>query len=85
MSFDFENKQYIGCIPVEAHPSHPSDQSPCAIWDCPTCDKPMWVSENKVKFHDATPNSEIHCLKCLAIAAIKEGYEPELQDITEVK
>jgi hypothetical protein len=83
--FDFNKKQYIGCIPVWAHPSHPTDQSPCIILDCPTCGKEMWVSEKKrAYFAEHQDTIEIHCLQCLAHAAHDQGLNPELADISDV-
>lgn len=44
----------------------------------------MWVSEKKRSHAESHDNVEIHCLKCLAEAAYKQGYEVEMQDIASL-
>lgn len=86
MKFDFQNIQYIGCIPVWAHPEHPTDQSPCVKWDCPGCNEPMWVSEKKRAYYQEHPkNSQVVCLKCVAETAHEQGMELEMADIAKVQ
>ena len=85
LRLDFDKKQFIGCIPLWAHAEHPSDQSPCEIWDCPGCKKPMWVSEKK-RAHAAThENIEIYCFYCVIQSCVEQGIPPpELQDIASM-
>jgi hypothetical protein len=81
MKFDFKRKQYIGCIPVEACPEQPKDQSPCIVWNCRACRKPMWVSKKKRDLQITRPDMEIYCIKCIHDAAIKEVYEVGIEDV----
>lgn len=83
MALDFKsNKTLIGCIPLSAHPTHPTDQTPCVIWDCPTCKEPMWVSELKRGHQAAHPDVvEIDCMRCIAKESIKKGVEVEMVDL----
>lgn len=76
---------YIGCIPVEVHPEHPGDQSPCIKADCPHCKESMWVSERKRQIKAKIGKSaKIYCLKCIAIACMEQGITPELCDIGKI-
>lgn len=85
MPLDFENKQFIGCIPLSRFPTHPTDQSPCEIWECPTCKEPMWVSKLKRDHYALHPETvEIHCFECIIKESIEQGYKTELQDISKV-
>lgn len=84
MKIDFDKKMYIGCMPVWAHPARLTDQSHCEIWECPGCNKNMWVSEKKRAYQATHKDVEIYCLHCLAHAAYLQGFTPELQDISEI-
>ncbi len=76
---------YVGCIPVEAHPEHPTDQSPCVKEICPHCKRDMWVSEKKRKIRETCPRKvKVYCLECLAVGALNQGMEPTLFDIGKV-
>lgn len=76
---------YIGCIPVDACPEHPTDQSPCIQIVCPHCACLMWFSEKKRKIKEYNPAKvKVYCLRCLAVASEKEDLEPMLFDIGRV-
>jgi hypothetical protein len=79
MPIDFDRWQYIGCIPKRAQPTHPTDQSPCIIRDCPECQEPMWVSQKKRKLEEDNLDSmRVVCLTCLVVEAFYQGLEPEI-------
>ena len=84
MAFDFKNKQFIGCLPVWAHKTHPPDQVGCEIWNCPKCKKPMWVSQRKRVHISLHQNVEIYCLTCIAEEANEQNYEIEVQEISRM-
>ncbi len=86
MKLEVDKYIYVGCIPVEAHPTHPTDQSPCTKVDCPHCKRAMWFSEKKRKIQENCPRKvKVYCLECLAIRAFNQGMEPALFDIGKVK
>lgn len=86
LEMDTDKYIYVGCIPVHAHPERPTDQSFCIKRDCPHCKKSMWVSEKKRMIEDADPKRvKVYCLECLAIGALRQGFEPELLDIGKLK
>ncbi len=75
---------YIGCIPVWASPTHPTDQSPCTLEACPHCDKTMWVSEKKYAMRDKSPDKvKMYCLYCLMYAVSESDIQHELADIND--
>lgn len=84
MKFDFKRKQYIGCIPVHACPEQPKDQSPCVVWNCRNCRKPMWVSKKKRDLQITRPDMEIYCLECLTNEAMKQGFDVGIEDVDSV-
>ncbi len=85
MKLDIDKYIYVGCIPVEAHPHRPEDQSFCIKRDCPHCKRSMWVSEKKRMIEEADPKRvKVYCFECLAIGAYHQGMEPELFDIGKV-
>jgi hypothetical protein len=72
---------YIGCIPVEACPSHPPDQIDCIIEKCPECKDDMWVSKKKRLKRESMPKLvKVYCLKCLVLSAKKQGFDVEIFD-----
>ena len=84
MEMDNDKYIYIGCIPVEAQPDRPTDQSFCIKRDCPHCNKPMWVSEKKRLLEETMKipkEAKIYCLECLVIASLNIGIEPVIMDI----
>lgn len=85
MKFEVDKYAYIGCIPVEDHPNHPEDQSPCSIEVCPNCHKDIWVSEKMRAFMDAKPDViRVYCIPCLVLASMESGHEPECCDINKI-
>lgn len=85
MKLDLDRYTYIGCIPVKAHPTHPTDQSPCIIKACPGCKERMWVSEKKRAMKKRNPTKvKIYCFLCLVKASNEQGYEPEIFDINKM-
>ena len=76
-----EEKPYlVGCIPIDACPEHPTDQSPCVQIPCPFCRKLMWYSQMKRNLVNG--NSErykVVCLRCIAMVHMAAGYS--LEDI----
>jgi hypothetical protein len=83
MCLNKKQVMYIGCIPVWASPTHPTDQSPCTVRNCPLCDQPMWVSEKKKALELLYPKLKTYCLHCLAIHANEEKLVVELRDIAK--
>ena len=80
MPIDFDKHFYIGCIPLYAMPTHPTDQTPCVVLGCPECEKPMWVSEKKRLLYLKDPEAfKIVCFTCLAQHAYKNGIDVELK------
>ncbi|HWW39858.1 hypothetical protein [Pedobacter sp.] len=78
----------IGCIPVDAQPTHPDDQEDCIIEKCPLCKKDMWVSKKKRRLRDNTillKKVQIYCLLCLAKEAIEQGVLDDLEMIDIAK
>lgn len=82
MPVDFKKHFYIGCIPLSAMKTHPKDQTPCVIRNCPECNEPMWVSEKKRLLKSKDPAAfRIVCFICLVSASVEQGVEPELYNL----
>ncbi len=82
MPIDFKKHFYIGCIPLSAMATHPTDQTPCIIEKCPECKKSMWVSEKKRLLKSKDPDAfRIVCFTCLAQHAVNTGVRPELHSL----
>lgn len=84
LKLEFNKCMYVGCIPVEAHPTHPTDQSPCIVERCPHCNKFIWVSKNKRELREEGEGwIKIYCFPCLVVAGMVQNLETELIDIKE--
>lgn len=80
---DFENYQWIACIPVKNLSHAPEDQSPCTQEVCKYCNELMWVSENKKKLLNSGKAYDIACFRCLIKDSISQGFDLELFDFTK--
>lgn len=85
MKIDFSKYTFIGCIPIKACTTHPTDQSPCIIKTCGLCKEQMWVSQKKRLMKKRNPTKvRIYCLLCLHKEAVAQGYEAEIMDINAI-
>jgi hypothetical protein len=74
IDFD-ENKIYLGCVPVSVFKTMPTDQTPCTIEKCPTCNEKIWVSELKKFWRSNKNNVEIYCFSCLVFSGKAQGVD----------
>ena len=79
------SKYMVGCIPVRAHPEHPTDQSPCIQVPCPNCGELMWFSEKKRALVNSYPEhyGEI-CLDCAAMIQMLKGVKLEEVEMVNI-